>query len=67
MSSTANNLKEMIAPKEESVDILKAAPFRENSAVTANPHIPSVSAAAVLGESETMPEVCTFETLLSLS
>lgn len=63
MSSTANDLKEMIAPKEESVDILKAAPLPENSAVTANPHIPSVSAAAVLGESETMPEVCTFETL----
>jgi len=38
--------------------ILKAEPLPANtsSAVTANPHIPSVSASAVLGESESMPE-----------
>jgi deoxyhypusine synthase len=37
-------------------NILKKAPLAENSAVTANPHIPSVSASAVLGESSSMPE-----------
>ena len=35
--------------------ILKEAPL-ENSDVSANPHIPSVSASAVLGESASMPE-----------
>ncbi|CAB9498524.1 Deoxyhypusine synthase [Seminavis robusta] len=36
--------------------ILKAAPLAKDNPVSANPHIPSVSASAVLGESSTMPE-----------
>lgn len=35
---------------------MKPLPSNTPSCVTANPHIPSVSASAVLGESETMPE-----------
>jgi len=36
--------------------ILKEAPLEANSNVSANPHVPSVSASAVLGESSSMPE-----------
>ena len=36
--------------------ILKEAPLEEGNTVSANPHIPSVSASAVLGESASMPE-----------
>jgi deoxyhypusine synthase len=36
--------------------ILESKPLDSNSKVTANPHIPSVSASAVLGESASMPE-----------
>lgn len=37
-------------------EILAYQPLAANSAVSANPHIPSVSASAVLGESESMPD-----------
>lgn len=36
--------------------ILESKPLESDSKVSANPHIPSVSASAVLGESESMPE-----------
>ena len=36
--------------------ILREAPLAADSTVSANPHIPSVSASAVLGESTSMPE-----------
>ncbi len=35
-------------------EILSYKPLGENSAVSANPHIPSVTASAVLGESESV-------------
>ena len=35
---------------------LVAQPLQNDSAVTANPHIPSISASAVLGESSSLPE-----------
>eukprot|EP00934_Nitzschia_sp_Nitz4_P005939 Nitzschia sp. Nitz4//scaffold162_size51285//32797//34110//NITZ4_006973-RA/size51285-processed-gene-0.46-mRNA-1//-1//CDS//3329537985//5929//frame0 len=41
-------------PKD--TNLLQAAPLDTTSAVSANPHIPSVSASAVLGESATLPE-----------
>ena len=41
--------------KEDDV-ILDFKPLPTSSTVSANPHIPSVSASAVLGESQTMPE-----------
>jgi deoxyhypusine synthase len=44
----------ILPPDNEKVDILKKAPLASN-AVSAKPHIPSVTASAVLGESETMP------------
>jgi len=37
-------------------NILESKPLEENNAVSARPHIPSVSASAVLGESASMPE-----------
>lgn len=45
-----------IASDGSNAKILEAKPLENNNAVTANPHIPSVSASAVLGESETLPE-----------
>ena len=42
--------------EDDNYEILKKAPLDYNSAVTAHPEIPSVSASAVLGESERMPE-----------
>jgi deoxyhypusine synthase len=54
-SKEDKNLSEMILPKDERVEILETAPLTSNS-ISANPHIPSVTASAVLGESETMPE-----------
>lgn len=38
--------------------ILSYQPLAENSAVSANPHIPSVTASAVLGESESVSSMC---------
>jgi len=40
----------------ETDEILTYQPLAANSSVSANPHIPSVSASAVLGESESMPD-----------
>lgn len=45
-----------IAADGSNVNILEAKPLDKDNAVSANPHIPSVSASAVLGESETLPE-----------
>ncbi|CAJ1954324.1 unnamed protein product [Cylindrotheca closterium] len=45
-----------IAPDANNTKILEAKPLDNNNAVSANPHIPSVSASAVLGESESLPE-----------
>mmetsp|Transcript_7524 Transcript_7524/g.18512 ORF Transcript_7524/g.18512 Transcript_7524/m.18512 type:complete len:464 (-) Transcript_7524:372-1763(-) len=39
-----------------SINLLEAKPLDRTSAVSAKPHIPSVSASAVLGESSSMPE-----------
>eukprot|EP00980_Cylindrotheca_fusiformis_P004467 scaffold953_cov141-Cylindrotheca_fusiformis.AAC.11 len=45
------------APSDaKTTNILEAKPLDKSNAVSANPHIPSVSASAVLGESETLPE-----------
>jgi deoxyhypusine synthase len=44
------------APDAKTTNILEAKPLDKSSTVTANPHIPSVSASAVLGESESLPE-----------
>jgi len=50
------DLLEIINGKnEENVQLLKEAPLTDNS-ISANPHIPSITASAVLGESESMPE-----------
>ena len=38
--------------------VLSYQPLAENSAVSANPHIPSVTASAVLGESESVSALC---------
>jgi deoxyhypusine synthase len=38
------------------MNILEAKPLDKTSTVSAKPHIPSISASAVLGESSTMPE-----------
>ena len=43
-------------PDAKSTNILEAKPLDGASSVSANPHIPSVSASAVLGESTTLPE-----------
>lgn len=53
-SETPPTLSQVISPENEKVDILKKAPLASNG-VSAKPHIPSVTASAVLGESETMP------------
>mmetsp|Transcript_9021 Transcript_9021/g.18797 ORF Transcript_9021/g.18797 Transcript_9021/m.18797 type:complete len:419 (+) Transcript_9021:35-1291(+) len=42
--------------KNSSDEILSFQPLADNNAVSANPHIPSVSASAVLGESASMPD-----------
>jgi len=44
------------APVEEKDEILTYQPLSADNAVSAKPHIPSVSASAVLGESESMPD-----------
>ena len=44
------------AKKVESTNFLEAKPLENDSKVSAMPHIPSVSASAVLGESASMPE-----------
>lgn len=59
-AETTNSLKEMIQ-QDERINILKKKEVPSSNSniintISANPHIPSVTAAAVLGESETMPE-----------
>lgn len=44
------------ADVDPSIYLLRAKPLAPDSAVSSNPHIPSVSASAVLGESSTMPQ-----------
>mmetsp|Transcript_6327 Transcript_6327/g.11275 ORF Transcript_6327/g.11275 Transcript_6327/m.11275 type:complete len:429 (-) Transcript_6327:73-1359(-) len=53
MTMTSSNSN---APVEKKDEILTYKPLSSDNAVTANPHIPSVSASAVLGESESMPD-----------
>jgi deoxyhypusine synthase len=61
------------ADVRDNTRILEEKPLDENNKVSANPHIPSVSASAVLGESSSMPKstpVCKgvdFTSLLSSS
>ena len=43
-------------PDARTTNILEMKPLGEANAVSSKPHIPSVSASAVLGESETLPE-----------
>ncbi|KAL7544534.1 hypothetical protein ACHAWF_007915 [Thalassiosira exigua] len=43
-------------PNDGKDEILSYRPLAANSAISAKPHIPSVSASAVLGESESMPD-----------
>ena len=45
----------MTTNDDDDKTILKEAPLAQDNAVTSNPHIPSVSASAVLGESAQMP------------
>ena len=52
MSTTIDDL----ADKNERETLIKLQPLATNSTVSSNPHIPSVSASAVLGESAVMPE-----------
>jgi len=40
--------------EEDETTILSYQPLAENSTVSANPHIPSVTASAVLGESDSV-------------
>lgn len=42
-------------PNATTINILEAKPLDDQNTVSANPHIPSVSASAVLGESSTLP------------
>ena len=44
------------APDAKTTNLLEMKPLGEASAVSSKPHIPSVSASAVLGESESLPE-----------
>ena len=53
--SIGTKLEDNNAKDEGSTNLLEAKPLASDSAVSANPHIPSVSASAVLGESATMP------------
>ena len=53
--TTSPTLKDMIQENSERVELLKEAPLASDS-VSAKPHIPSITASAVLGESESMPE-----------
>ena len=43
-------------PDAKTTNLLEAKPLDTSNKVSANPHIPSVSASAVLGESSTLPE-----------
>ena len=43
-------------PDAKSTNILEAKPLDSSNKISANPHIPSVSASAVLGESSTLPD-----------
>jgi deoxyhypusine synthase len=52
IASTGTKLDDTI---DATQTIIEAKPLGANSAVSANPHIPSVSASAVLGESTTLP------------
>jgi len=53
VASTGTSLDETV---DTNATILSEAPLAETSQVSAKPHIPSVSASAVLGESSSMPE-----------
>jgi len=52
IASTGTNLDDAI---DSNQTIIEAKPLASGSTVSANPHIPSVSASAVLGESATLP------------
>ena len=52
IASTGTVLDEKVDPN---VNILEAKPLAADSSVSSHPHIPSVTASAVLGESATMP------------
>jgi deoxyhypusine synthase len=45
-----------VTPDAQTTNILEQKPLGAGNSVSANPHIPSVSASAVLGESSTLPE-----------
>eukprot|EP00429_Kryptoperidinium_foliaceum_P008417 CAMPEP_0176014860 /NCGR_PEP_ID=MMETSP0120_2-20121206/7039_1 /TAXON_ID=160619 /ORGANISM="Kryptoperidinium foliaceum, Strain CCMP 1326" /LENGTH=146 /DNA_ID=CAMNT_0017347811 /DNA_START=37 /DNA_END=474 /DNA_ORIENTATION=+ len=49
-------LEEVADNGSKTTNILEEKPLDKDSAVSANPHIPSVSASAVLGESSSLPE-----------
>lgn len=55
LASIGSNLTDT-APDSKSTNILKQKPLDGATSVSAKPHIPSVSASAVLGESTTLPE-----------
>lgn len=52
IASTGLNLEEAVDPN---ATILETKPLAQDNPVSANPHIPSVSASAVLGESQSLP------------
>ena len=55
MTATADTSNQDNSGEEQ---VLSYQPLAENSAVSANPHIPSVTASAVLGESESVSTLC---------
>ena len=57
IAAVGKSLEDVTDPKKnEGGRILEAKPLDAGSSVSAKPHIPSVSASAVLGESASMPE-----------
>lgn len=55
MATKEDNIANNVAANTNT-NPLEAKPLDQDNAVSANPHIPSVSASAVLGESTSMPE-----------
>jgi deoxyhypusine synthase len=55
VASVGTTLEDVV-PDTQNTTILQAKPLDANNSVSAKPHIPSVSASAVLGESSTLPE-----------
>jgi deoxyhypusine synthase len=55
VASVGTTLEDVV-PDTQNTNILEARPLDANNSVSSKPHIPSVSASAVLGESSSLPE-----------